>query len=60
MIRLLPVFKGYTADSTRSLKIEMGCAKFLPLLNDKGARLFYESRRQKDKAKLIVLGRKSG
>ncbi len=63
MIRLLPVFKGYTVDLRLQefRKIEMDkLPEFIPLLNDKGARLFYEFRRTEEGQSEIdrVLGRK--
>ena len=53
MIRRLPVFKGYTVDLRLQefRKIEMDeLPEFIPLLSDKGARLFYEFR-QTEKGK---------
>jgi hypothetical protein len=47
MIRVLPVFKGYTVDLRLQefRKIEMDkLPEFVPLLSDKGARLFKEFR----------------
>ena len=47
MIRILPVFKGYTVDLRLQefRKIEMDkLPEFIPLLSDKGARLFQEFR----------------
>lgn len=45
MIRKLPVFKGYTVDlrlqEFRKIKANK-LPEFIPLLSDKGARLFYE------------------
>jgi len=45
MIRILPVFKGYTVDlrlqEFRKIKADK-LPEFVPLLSDKGARLFYE------------------
>jgi len=64
MIRILPVFKGYTVDLRLQefRKIEMDkLPEFIPLLSDKGARLFYEFRQTEEGQKEIdyVLGRKS-
>jgi len=45
MIRSLPIFKGYTVDLRLQefRKIEVNkLPEFVPLLSDKGARLFYE------------------
>ena len=45
MIRILPVFKGYTVDLRlcEFRKIEADkLPEFVPLLSDKGARLFWE------------------
>lgn len=45
MIRILPTFKGYTVDLRLQefRKIEADkLPEFIPLLSDKGARLFYE------------------
>ena len=63
MIRILPVFKGYTVDLRLQefRKIEMDkLPEFIPLLSDKGARLFYEFRQTDEGQKEIdyVLGRK--
>ena len=63
MIRVLPVFKGYTVDLRLQefRKIEMDeLPEFIPLLSDKGARLFYEFRQTEEGQKEIdyVLGRK--
>ena len=63
MIRILPVFKGYTVDLRLQefRKIEMDkLPEFIPLLSDKGARLFYEFRQTEEGQKEIdyVLGRK--
>jgi hypothetical protein len=47
MIRRLPVFKGYTVDLRLQefRKIELDkLPEFVPLLSDKGARLFKEFR----------------
>ncbi len=51
MIRILPVFKGYTVDLRLQefRKIEMDkLPEFIPLLSDKGARLFYEFRQTEE------------
>ena len=63
IIRILPVFKGYTVDLRLQefRKIEMDkLPEFIPLLSDKGARLFYEFRQTEEGQKEIdyVLGRK--
>ena len=64
MIRILPVFKGYTVDlrlqEFRKIEIDK-LPEFIPLLSDKGARLFYEFRQTEEGQKEIdyVLGRKS-
>lgn len=45
MIRILPIFKGYTVDLRLQefRKIESNkLPEFIPLLSDKGARLFWE------------------
>lgn len=45
MIRILPIFKSYTVDLRLQefRKIESDkLPEFIPLLSDKGARLFYE------------------
>jgi len=45
MIRVLPIFKGYTVDLRLQefRKIESNkLPEFVPLLSDKGARLFWE------------------
>ena len=50
MIRILPIFKGYTVDLRLQefRKIEMDkLPEFIPLLSDKGARLFYEFKQTK-------------
>ncbi|MDD4383497.1 MAG: hypothetical protein PHD49_05135 [Candidatus Shapirobacteria bacterium] len=50
MIRTLPIFKGYTVDLRLQefRKIEADkLPEFIPLLSDKGARLFYEFRQTK-------------
>jgi hypothetical protein len=51
MIRILPVFKGYTVDLRLQefRKIESNkLPEFIPLLSDKGARLFYEFKQTKE------------
>ena len=51
MIRFLPVFKGYTVDLRLQefRKIEPDkLPQFIPLLSDKGARLFWEFRQTKE------------
>ena len=63
MIRILPVFKGYTVDLRLQefRKIEMDkLPEFISILSDKGARLFYEFRQTEEGQKEIdyVLGRK--
>lgn len=63
MIRILPVFKGYTVDLRLQefRKIEPDqLPEFVSLLSDKGARLFYEFRQTEEGQKEIdyVLGRK--
>ena len=62
MIRILPVFKGYTVDLRLQefRKIEMDkLPEFISLLSDKGARLFYEFRQTEEGNKEInrFLGR---
>ena len=50
MIRILPTFKGYTVDLRLQefRKIEANkLPEFIPLLSDKGARLFYEFKQTK-------------
>jgi len=45
MIRILPVFKGYTVDMRLQefRKVPLNdLPEFVPFLSDKGARLFYE------------------
>jgi hypothetical protein len=45
MIRILPVFKGYTVDMRLQefRKVLLNdLPEFVPFLSDKGARLFYE------------------
>ena len=45
MIRVLPVFKGYTVDfrlqEFRKIEIDQ-LPEFVPMLSDKGAKLFFE------------------
>ena len=51
MIRILPVFKGYTVDLRLQefRKIEADkVPEFIPLLSDKGARLFWEFRQTEE------------
>ena len=51
MIRILPVFKGYTVDLRLQefRKIESNkLPEFIPLLSDKGARLFWEFRQTEE------------
>ena len=51
MIRKLPIFKGYTVDLRLQefRKIEPNkLPEFIPLLSDKGARLFYEFKQTKE------------
>lgn len=51
MIRILPVFKGYTVDMRLQefRKIEMDkLPEFVPFLSDKGARLFHEFRQTEE------------
>ena len=51
MIRKLPIFKGYTVDLRRQefRKIEPDkLPEFIPLLSNKGARLFYEFKQTQD------------
>ena len=51
MIRKLPIFKGYTVDLRLQefRKIEPDkLPEFIPLLSDKGARLFYEFRQTEE------------
>lgn len=47
MIRALPVFKGYTVDfrlqEFRKIEIDK-LPEFVPMLSDKGAKLFFEFR----------------
>lgn len=62
MIRLLPVFKGYTVDMRLQefRKIEMDkLPEFISFLSDKGARLFHEFRQTEEGRKELnrFLGR---
>lgn len=63
MIRVLPVFKGYTVDMRlqefRKIPLD-DLPEFVPFLSDKGAKLFYEFRQTEEGQKEIdrVLGRK--
>ena len=62
MIRKLPVFKGYTVDlrlqEFRKVPLNK-LPEFIPLMSDKGAKLFYEFRQTEEGQKEIdyVLGR---
>ena len=51
MIRILPVFKGYTVDlrlqEFRKVPLN-GLPEFVSLLSDKGARLFWEFRQTEE------------
>ncbi len=51
MIRILPVFKGYTVDlrlqEFRKIKADK-LPEFISLLSDKGARLFWEFRQTEE------------
>lgn len=63
MIRILPVFKGYTVDLRLQefRKIELDeLPEFIPLTSDKGAQLFWEFRQTEEGQKEIeyVLGRR--
>jgi len=63
MIRILPVFKGYTVDLRLQefRKVPLNdLPEFVPLLSDKGARLFNEFRQTEEGRKEIayVLGRR--
>jgi len=63
MIRVLPVFKGYTVDfrlqEFRKIKPDK-LPEFVPLLSDKGSKLFYEFRETEEGQKELdrFLGRK--
>lgn len=51
MIRVLPVFNGYTVDMRLQefRKIELDkLPEFIPFLSEKGARLFYEFRQTEE------------
>lgn len=51
MIRILPIFKGYTVDLRLQefRKIESDrLPEIVPLLSDKGARLFWEFKQTKE------------
>ncbi|MCG3206232.1 MAG: hypothetical protein KCHDKBKB_02966 [Elusimicrobia bacterium] len=57
MIRILPVFKGYTVDMRLQefRKIEMDkLPEFVPFLSDKGAKLFYEFRQTEEGEKELA------
>ncbi len=62
MIRRLPVFKGYTVDlrlqEFRKVPLNK-LSEFIPLMSDKGAKLFYEFRQTEEGQKEIdyYLGR---
>lgn len=63
MIRILPVFKGYTVDMRLQefRKVPLNdLTEFVPFLSDKGARLFYEFRQTEEGRKELnlFLGRK--
>lgn len=63
MIRILPVFKGYTVDMRLQefRKVPLNdLPEFVPFLSDKGARLFYEFRQTEEGRKELnlFLGRK--
>ena len=51
MIRVLPVFKGYTVDfrlqEFRKIEIDQ-LPEFVPMLSDKGANLFFEFRQTEE------------
>lgn len=63
MIRILPVFKGYTVDMRlqefRKVPLD-DLPEFVPFLSDKGAKLFYEFRQTEEGQKELnrFLGRK--
>lgn len=63
MIRKLPIFKGYTVDlrlqEFRKIPLTT-LPEFIPLMSDKGVKLFYEFRQTEEGQKEIeyVLGRK--
>lgn len=63
MIRILPVFKGYTVDMRLQefRKVPLNdLPEFVSFLSDKGARLFYEFRQTEEGRKELnlFLGRK--
>ncbi|MDD4136219.1 MAG: hypothetical protein PHN66_04085 [Candidatus Shapirobacteria bacterium] len=63
MIRILPIFKGYTVDLRLQefRKIEADeLPEFIPLLSDKGARLFLEFKQTEEGKKELdhYLGRR--
>ena len=59
MIRRLPVFKGYTVDlrlqEFRKVPLNK-LPEFIPLMSDKGAKLFYEFRQTEEGQKEIDYG----
>ena len=62
MIRKLPVFKGYTVDMRLQefRKVPLNkLPEFIPLMSDKGAKLFYEFRQTEEGQKELnrFLGR---
>jgi hypothetical protein len=62
MIRILPVFKGYTVDMRLQefRKVPLNdLPEFIPFLSDKGAKLFYEFRQTEEGSKELnrFLGR---
>lgn len=62
MIRILPVFKGYTVDMRLQefRKVPLNdLPEFVPFLSDKGAKLFYEFRQTEEGRKELnrFLGR---
>jgi len=65
MIRILPVFKGYTVDLRLQefRKVPLNdLPEFVPLLSDKGARLFNEFRQTEEGQEELnrFLGRNEG
>ncbi|MCG3146213.1 MAG: hypothetical protein HONDAALG_04090 [Gammaproteobacteria bacterium] len=62
MIRILPVFKGYTVDlrlqEFRKVPLD-DLPEFVPFISDKGAKLFYEFRQTEEGQKELnrFLGR---
>ncbi len=62
MIRILPVFKGYTVDirlqEFRKVPLD-DLPEFVPFISDKGAKLFYEFRQTEEGRKELnqFLGR---